>query len=271
MGGGCDIEEICRCADAPANWKTVGSYNCYMTNQPFDHGAEENLNNGESVLVTGQDDCAKRCAEQAGWQFAGCEYVVFHEPDNTCYPRKGLECAKCVYGVEFSLLVPQNMDTHDCPAPSPPPCVPDAHCSMDGDQCKCCYNGGCDIEEICRCADAPANWKTVGSYNCYMTNQPFDNGAEENLNNGEAVLVKSRVECVNRCADQTYPEFAGCEYVVFHKPDNKCFPRKGLQCANCDYDVDYSLDVPESMQDLNCNQTVAKHDKRFLARGKDNV
>merc|ERR1711953_1161395 len=234
-----------------------------------------------------------------------------------CYPRKGLECAKCVYGVEFSLLVPQNMDTHDCPAPSPPPCVPDAHCSMggdqckccynggcdieeicrcadapanwetvgsspspcvpdahcsmDGDQCKCCYNGGCDIEELCRCADAPANWKTVGSYNCYMTNQPFDNGAEENLNNGEAVLVKSRVECVNRCADQTYPEFAGCEYVVFHKPDNKCFPRKGLQCANCDYDVDYSLDVPESMQDLNCNQTVAKHDKRFLARGKDNV
>merc|ERR1712048_1272807 len=148
-----------------------------------------------------------------------------------CYPRKGLQCAKCDYGIEFSLVVPQNMDTHDCPAPSPAPCVPDAHCSMNGDQCKCCYNGGCDIEESCRCADAPANWKTAGSYNCYMTNQD---------------------DCAKKCAEQTGWRFAGCEYVVFHQPDNKCYPRKGLECAKCDYSVEFSLVVPQNVDTHNC-------------------
>merc|ERR1712176_1641885 len=36
-------------------------------------------------------------------------------------------------------------------------CEPDPHCSMDGDQCKCCYNGGCDYEELCRCGPAAAS------------------------------------------------------------------------------------------------------------------
>merc|ERR1712151_182390 len=225
---------------------------------------------GEAVLVTSQDDCAKKCAEQAGWQFAGCEYVVFHEPDNTCYPRRGLQCAKCDFDAEYSLEVPQNMDIHDCPAPSPAPCVPDAHCSMDGDQCKCCYNGGCDIEELCRCADAPANWKTVGSYNCYMSNQPFDHGAEENLNNGEAVFVTGKDDCVKKCAEQAGWQFAGCEYVVFHEADNKCYPRRGLQCAKCDFDIEYSLEVPESISNVGCTQAMVQRNKKFLVRAKDN-
>merc|ERR1712107_266899 len=36
-------------------------------------------------------------------------------------------------------------------------CEPDPHCGMDGDQCKCCYNGGCDFEELCRCGPAAAS------------------------------------------------------------------------------------------------------------------
>jgi len=34
-------------------------------------------------------------------------------------------------------------------------CQPDPHCSFENDQCKCCYNGGCDVEDACRCAAAP--------------------------------------------------------------------------------------------------------------------
>merc|ERR1712060_601785 len=34
-------------------------------------------------------------------------------------------------------------------------CNPDPHCSWDGDRCHCCYNGGCDYEEACKCGHAP--------------------------------------------------------------------------------------------------------------------
>merc|ERR1712232_1054127 len=31
-------------------------------------------------------------------------------------------------------------------------CSPDPHCSFEGERCKCCYNGGCDYEDACRCS-----------------------------------------------------------------------------------------------------------------------
>merc|ERR1712060_692210 len=34
-------------------------------------------------------------------------------------------------------------------------CSPDPHCSWKGDRCHCCYNGGCDFEEACKCGHAP--------------------------------------------------------------------------------------------------------------------
>merc|ERR1712066_1186780 len=30
-------------------------------------------------------------------------------------------------------------------------CNPDPHCSWKGDRCHCCYNGGCDYEDACKC------------------------------------------------------------------------------------------------------------------------
>merc|ERR1719330_1027662 len=32
-------------------------------------------------------------------------------------------------------------------------CSPDPHCNWQGDLCHCCYNGGCDYEDACRCGD----------------------------------------------------------------------------------------------------------------------
>merc|ERR1712154_350703 len=33
-------------------------------------------------------------------------------------------------------------------------CAPDPHCNLEGDRCKCCFNGGCDYEDLCRCGFA---------------------------------------------------------------------------------------------------------------------
>merc|ERR1711933_424075 len=30
-------------------------------------------------------------------------------------------------------------------------CSPDPHCSREGEKCKCCFNGRCDYEEMCKC------------------------------------------------------------------------------------------------------------------------
>merc|ERR1712203_1023131 len=34
-------------------------------------------------------------------------------------------------------------------------CSPDPHCSWKADKCHCCYNGGCDFEQACKCGHAP--------------------------------------------------------------------------------------------------------------------
>merc|ERR1711972_379265 len=51
-------------------------------------------------------------------------------------------------------------------------CNPDPHCGWEADRCHCCYNGGCDYEDLCRCGDAAVSASASHSEN-------FDEGASE--------------------------------------------------------------------------------------------
>merc|ERR1711933_234571 len=169
------------------DWRTVGNLNCYMQYQPYDHGAKENLGNGDPVYVKDKVDCMNRCAAQDGWQFAYCQYVVYEVEGQKCYPKSGLQCANCKYDTAYTMLVPDDLldETRNCP-----------------------------ISQVKTAVSVP-DWRTVGNLNCYMEYQPYDHGAEFNLNNGQPVSVDWG-DCVNRCAQQAGAEFQGCEYVVYH-------------------------------------------------------
>merc|ERR1712146_73354 len=71
----------------PPAWSETPSVNCYMESYPYDHGAKENLGNGDPVNVKDKVDCMNRCAAQDGWQFTGCQYVVYDVEGQKCYPR----------------------------------------------------------------------------------------------------------------------------------------------------------------------------------------
>merc|ERR1712232_627504 len=41
-----------------------------------------------------------------------------------------------------------------CGVAPAPACQPDPHCSVQDGQCMCCYNGGCEIDQQCKCLSA---------------------------------------------------------------------------------------------------------------------
>merc|ERR1712113_1066305 len=75
------------------------------------------------------------CFEYNG---AICEWTIGDTPSN-CYETKGhCELAHVIAPLKF-LEAPLGT------------CSPDPHCSWKADKCHCCYNGGCDYEDLCKC------------------------------------------------------------------------------------------------------------------------
>jgi len=195
-------------------WGHLPNVNCYTDQYPFDHGAEVNLNGGESIAVNDADECEQKCQLDAyypqGDGFAGCEYAVYSA--GQCWPRKGLQCSKCDGGSSasgFTLLVPPSWPV-DCPSSAPSGPAP---------------------------APVPTTpWGQLPNVNCYTDQYPYDHGAEVNLNGGEPIAVNDADECWQKCQlDAYYPQgddFTDCEYAVYST--GQCWPRKGLQCSKCD-------------------------------------
>eukprot|EP00441_Pelagodinium_beii_P041023 CAMPEP_0197631388 /NCGR_PEP_ID=MMETSP1338-20131121/8560_1 /TAXON_ID=43686 ORGANISM="Pelagodinium beii, Strain RCC1491" /NCGR_SAMPLE_ID=MMETSP1338 /ASSEMBLY_ACC=CAM_ASM_000754 /LENGTH=187 /DNA_ID=CAMNT_0043202813 /DNA_START=53 /DNA_END=613 /DNA_ORIENTATION=- len=85
-------------------------------------------------------------------------------------------------------------------------CKPDPHCNMDGGQCKCCYNGGCDIEEDCRCSVGASGSEIQWSYNEDYCMSVADN----NFQNGQKLQLWTCQESLGqRFTYDTYGEESG--------------------------------------------------------------
>merc|ERR1712176_1498383 len=95
---------------------------------------------------------------------------------------------------------------------------------------------------------APSGWAKLPNVNCYMDKYAYDHGAEENLNGGHPIVVKDEDECWQKChLDSLFPQgdaFTGCEYAVY--APGECYPRKGLQCSQCDGVSGFTLLIPPS-------------------------
>merc|ERR1712151_2647 len=110
--------------------------------------------------ATGCYRTAAACSRSTGkpqgcFEYNGaiCEWVVGDAPSN-CYETKGRcehdnrRLSEAREEENLTLVVEATLGI----------CNPDPHCDWQGNQCHCCYNGGCDYEKPCRCAgQAPSS------------------------------------------------------------------------------------------------------------------
>merc|ERR1711879_632559 len=102
---------------APGGWKLFPAINCYRHNDHNDHGAYDNLIEGEGWKASA-DDCAEACARKAEPGFESCDFVIYRYSDKTCFPKQGLSqgCAKCdMDDYNYALVAPLNDLSSGCP------------------------------------------------------------------------------------------------------------------------------------------------------------
>lgn len=146
--GGCDIQEACRCGEqmpvavALAKANSSDAWSC----RPIPSCSMQ-----QGVCqCCGAGGCAK---SRPCWCGTSCD------PDPQHCSLEGDRCKCCFRGVC------DHEELCRCGAPSKAAasltaanssasasgCVADPHCSLHGSICKCCFNGGCDEEELCKC------------------------------------------------------------------------------------------------------------------------
>merc|ERR1712113_608264 len=163
--GGCDYEDVCKCG-GPA----IASLSSHLEESDMvSEDSRERNSTGMKALASSvgcwssngaicqyvfgeSDGCYETAAACFGatgkpsacFEYNGaiCEWTIGDTPSN-CYETKGhCELAHVITPLKF-LEAPLGT------------CSPDPHCSWKADKCHCCYNGGCDFEQSCKCGHAP--------------------------------------------------------------------------------------------------------------------
>merc|ERR1712029_899888 len=112
--------------------------------------------NGEICLYVFGDsrgcfETAAACSSATGkpsgcYEYTGaiCEWIIGDNPSN-CFEVKG-HCEAFRIAKARSVITPLKFleASHGT-------CSPDPHCSWKEDRCHCCFNGGCDYEDMCKC------------------------------------------------------------------------------------------------------------------------
>jgi len=174
------VDDKCGGTLGPFNWhkKCCGNAKCQklfgspdgtmkcVEEQPEPHGPAHGCWSSNGAICqyvfgesTGCYGTAAACSRSTGkpqgcYEYNGaiCEWVVGDAPSN-CYETKG----RCEHHHHRRLSGASEEENRTLVAEAAVgTCNPDPHCSWQGNQCHCCYNGGCDYEEPCRCGQAPS-------------------------------------------------------------------------------------------------------------------
>jgi hypothetical protein len=184
--------------DSASDWDVELDLNCYATG----HGADENLGDKPEYSIQNVDTkeacvslCIEGCASRGG-VCGGCEFVVYDQSSQICYPKKGIHCDQCVKGdqaSQYMLLAPPGQ--------------------------------GC----------ATGDWNVLDSVNCYAVGHGADEnqGAQPHYSLTDVYTEdECTALCLNGCSARG-GVCAGCEFVIYDSSTSTCYPKKGIHCDQC--------------------------------------